>query len=484
MFHKLLTDFGQYLKENGFDIPFSAKEEVIQLLPYLNLNHRAEFQESLRQLWVKDAHLFERFDLCFHEYFIVQVHEKVATIEKRMQDKKKEQAIQKTLESLESQKAELADKKQAKDEWEWLKDKLVQMQDGTKRGKMAQLVEQLIEGKYSTLIQNEHLKDHSKPQEITDLTEDLMWEAITEGKGSMVFDMIAETSKEMNSFRKEVLKIKNMERTMISEVAKTEQIGMRKVIKTTIDKLKERNIESLKKDDIAELKQHIQETSAHFLTKISRLLQQTKVQDDIDMAKTIEKSKETFGIPMELLYRKPKIKKTKIDILLDVSGSVVKSAEFLSLFAYLIHQEFPNQVRSFVFVGELAEVTDFYNMEDSTEAVRSSLKNAPIDYRGYSNYDMALTRYQDRYMDEVDKDTIVFFLGDARNNRNDSRVDIVEKIKDQAKAFVWFNPEPKKKWGKGDSVMHKYQEHCDEVYQTLNMNELEEALYGVATNIA
>ena len=82
--------------------------------------------------------------------------------------------------------------------------------------------------------------------------------------------------------------------------------------------------------------------------------------------------------------------KTKIDIILDVSGSVIKSAEFLSHFAYLIHERFPSQVRVFAFVGLLDEVTDYYKNEDMQVAVKQSLKNANIDYRGYSNYDRLL----------------------------------------------------------------------------------------------
>ncbi|MBB6448018.1 VWA domain-containing protein [Bacillus benzoevorans] len=106
---------------------------------------------------------------------------------------------------------------------------------------------------------------------------------------------------------------------------------------------------------------------------------------------------------------------------------------FYGFFAYLIHERFPSQVRVFAFVGLLDEVTDYYKNKDVEVAVRRSLKNANIDYRGYSNYDKALSMYYAEYGSELDQDTLLFFLADARNNRNSPRLDLMIEFRESAK---------------------------------------------------
>ena len=73
-------------------------------------------------------------------------------------------------------------------------------------------------------------------------------------------------------------------------------------------------------------------------------------------------------------------------------------------------------------------MTDYYKNEDMEVAVKQSLKNANIDYSGYSNYDTALSMYHAEYGNEMDQDALLFFLANARNNRNSPRLDLMKKL--------------------------------------------------------
>ncbi|MBB6448019.1 hypothetical protein [Bacillus benzoevorans] len=44
--------------------------------------------------------------------------------------------------------------------------------------------------------------------------------------------------------------------------------------------------------------------------------------------------------------------------------------------------------------------------------------------------------------------------------------------------FFWFNPDKKQKWNQGDSVIGQYAPYCDAVFETLNVKQLEEALFA------
>ncbi|KKE79717.1 hypothetical protein WH51_06465 [Bacilli bacterium VT-13-104] len=78
--------------------------------------------------------------------------------------------------------------------------------------------------------------------------------------------------------------------------------------------------------------------------------------------------------------------------------------------------------------------------------MKDSLMKANIDYRGYSNYDKALKMYEENYMEKIDDETIIFVLGDARNNRNDARMKTFLNLSDRAKHVFWLNPEEKRKF--------------------------------------
>jgi hypothetical protein len=56
-----------------------------------------------------------------------------------------------------------------------------------------------------------------------------------------------------------------------------------------------------------------------------------------------------------------------------------------------------------------------------------------------------------------DYETIVMFLGDARTNKYDPRVDIISEISRTVKKVFFLNPETRAKWYSGDSAVRQYE---------------------------
>ena len=94
------------------------------------------------------------------------------------------------------------------------------------------------------------------------------------------------------------------------------------------------------------------------------------------------------------------------------------------------------------------------------------------DNKGYSDYNNALKQFCDDHIGMVTKDTIVIFMGDARNNKNDSGVQYLDRIKRKARHVSWLNPEAIKKWDTGDSIIGKYRKSVDAVYKTTAFTDL------------
>ncbi|MDQ2802084.1 MAG: VWA domain-containing protein, partial [Pseudomonadota bacterium] len=90
-----------------------------------------------------------------------------------------------------------------------------------------------------------------------------------------------------------------------------------------------------------------------------------------------------------------------------------------------------------------------------------------------SNYGNSLADFEEGWMSQVDRKSTVIVLGDARGNRTEPRVDILQRIAVRAKRLIWLNPEYRTAWGTGDSDMFRYAPHCHMVRMCLTLRDLE-----------
>ena len=239
-----------------------------------------------------------------------------------------------------------------------------------------------------------------------------------------------------------------------------------------------RDVEKMTDDQYEQLTDIIKANATKFRTKISRSMIRFRAKR-FNYHRTMKNSLKTFGVPMELFYEKPKIKKTKIVCILDVSGSCVKSSKLLLRFIYELSSVFKGGVKSYVFVKDLQDVSSYFTDYHLNDAIEHALVAVP---RTYSDYYYALSQFHQHYLGEVDRNTIVIFLGDARNNQNDPGLPFLQDIQTQAKSVLWLNTEEKEKWNTNDSIIGLYQPHLDQVYEILTTQDLIQFLEGFRLN--
>ena len=230
--------------------------------------------------------------------------------------------------------------------------------------------------------------------------------------------------------------------------------------------IKGKQISKLTEVEYSTLISYIQINSAKFRTKISRSMKQSKAKV-FDYKATMANSIKCYGEPMQLYYKKPVVKKFKLICIMDISGSVAKYITLLSSFLYEINGVFNGGVYTYGFVSDLLDFTEIYNKESLEVAVEKTK-----GFRGYSNYYKALSDFNENYLNIVDKNTIVIFFGDARNNKNESGLNYLCAIKEKCRGIVWLNPETKKKWNKNDSIIGKYADCIDQLFEVLNTEDL------------
>jgi uncharacterized protein len=188
----------------------------------------------------------------------------------------------------------------------------------------------------------------------------------------------------------------------------------------------------------------------------------------LDMAKTLRKGIPNDGVMFNTYWRRVRKEKPQILAVCDVSGSVAAYAKFLLLFLYSLQVVLP-KVRSFAFSSHLGEVSayfDDYPVEQAIELVNWK-------YGGATDYGNSLLDFAKLAMDDINNNTTVIILGDARNNNGDPKLDILQSIYQRARQVIWLNPESRRAWGSGDSEMLRYQSACHFSAECNNLKQLE-----------
>jgi hypothetical protein len=201
----------------------------------------------------------------------------------------------------------------------------------------------------------------------------------------------------------------------------------------------------------------------------------------LDVRRTIRRSLAHGGALVEPRFRPPRRSKPELVLICDVSGSMATFARFTMQLTYAIGSQF-SKVRAFAFIDGIDEVTRFFGTDrDFAGAMAAMSDEARLVWRdGHSDYGNALARFAEDYGDAVTPRTTVIVTGDARNNYRESSADVLASIADRCRSLYWVNPEARRYWDTGDSIMRAYQEACDGIYEVRTLRQLERFVERVA----
>jgi len=237
-----------------------------------------------------------------------------------------------------------------------------------------------------------------------------------------------------------------------------------------LDRLGEVHFASLSKKEVETMREVIEQLVRRLKDTASRRYAVNK-KGPLDVKKTLRRAAGYQGIPLELFFRNRPPRKAKIVTLCDVSGSVWSAARFMLNMLYSLQECF-TQVRSFVFVAGLEEVTKIFEDCEINQAIEKVLKEANIAYNAATDYGLTLRQFKQQYMDILNKKTTLIVIGDGRTNYGNPEEQILEEMRERSRRVIWLNPETQYFWYTGDSEMRTYQACCDEVRPCQNLNQL------------
>ncbi|MFN2563484.1 MAG: VWA domain-containing protein [Gemmatimonadaceae bacterium] len=157
------------------------------------------------------------------------------------------------------------------------------------------------------------------------------------------------------------------------------------------------------------------------------------------LRQVMRRSLRTGGDVVELTFRERRLRKTKLVLLCDVSGSMDLYSRFLLQFLYALQNCFA-RVETFVFSTCLSRVTHQLRRRPYAAALRG-LSLGVDDWSGGTRIGECLTAFSAGWPRLVDRRTIVVVLSDGWDAGDPAALaSTLASIRERAGRVVWLNP--------------------------------------------
>ncbi len=185
-----------------------------------------------------------------------------------------------------------------------------------------------------------------------------------------------------------------------------------------------------------------------------------------------------YGILFDPVLRKRREGRPRVALLGHVSLSTRNLARFWLRLIYQMQSLF-SKVRAFVYVAEMAEVTQLFEEQPMRRAVDEIFSGRVLDADVNSDFGKAAEQFRNEHLSTINYRTTVIVLGDGRNNGKNPNPQALAEIAQHAKQTIWITPEPRWGWRLGSCDMPLYEQIFDrvEVVRTV------EQLASVAENL-
>jgi hypothetical protein len=227
-------------------------------------------------------------------------------------------------------------------------------------------------------------------------------------------------------------------------------------------------------DSLADMYREVERLAARLLSR--QALRTRRAQAGrFDIRRTVVRGlRSGTEVPFTRAYRRRKISKLRLIVLCDVSGSVWQVSTFLLKLVHTLQAAFAS-VRSLVFVNSVVEVTELFQRMRFPEDLASLRHYPQLNLFGLSDFGRVFYQFSQDFVQDLRRDTIILILGDARNNAFDPQAWALAEVRQRCRRIIWLNPEPRREWNTGDSIIASYAPACDQVLECWTFAHLAQA---------
>ena len=204
--------------------------------------------------------------------------------------------------------------------------------------------------------------------------------------------------------------------------------------------LTRKDFSTFTKEDMEKAQEVVAKLAAVLATRLSRRKVISKKGRTIDFRRSWRRSLAYGGEPIELMRKQQKIKKTKILLLCDVSGSMDCYAKFLIQFIYGMQQEL-REVEVAVFSTHLTNITGLLQRKGLAEGL-NEVANVVPDWSGGTKIGESLLEFYQQFASSFSAYRSVVILISDGWDRGDADLlrRSMEMLHRHAYKLIWLNP--------------------------------------------
>ena len=218
---------------------------------------------------------------------------------------------------------------------------------------------------------------------------------------------------------------------------------------------------------------------AHQLSKI--LAQQEFRRRRLSVRRTLHLAMGTGGVPFRIATEPAPPPKPEIVVLCDVSGSVATFSRFTLNLLIALDSRL-SRLRAFSFVDGLSEITELVSEARSAgrQLTQAEAARGAVRWTGSSDYGHVLRDFASGYSRQFGRRTVVMIVGDARTNYLDPAASALARVSERVGKLYWLNPEQRRYWNQGDSVMAAYEPFCSQVRECSTLRQIADFVKSLA----
>lgn len=206
------------------------------------------------------------------------------------------------------------------------------------------------------------------------------------------------------------------------------------------ERLMTKNLGQMSDTEIERARELMSELVAILATMRGRRTTATSRGSRLDLRRSMRKNLMCGRDGVKLIYRRRKLKKLRLMLLCDVSGSMERYSRFLIQFIYALRRELP-EVDVGVFSTRMTVITELLDDRDVEKSLRRIAQTAR-DWGGGTDIGRCLREFNQCFARELLRSkTVMVILSDGWDRGDATRMrDELEHIHRQVHKLIWLNP--------------------------------------------
>jgi hypothetical protein len=206
------------------------------------------------------------------------------------------------------------------------------------------------------------------------------------------------------------------------------------------DVLLTKDFTTFRDDELREARHHLRRLAAKLATATSRRRRAQAASDEIDLRRTLRQAARRGGEAYELARRRRRVRRTKLIVLCDVSGSMDVYSRFLVQFLYGLRQQL-HSVGVFVFSTRLFELTPLLRGRSYDEALGRIARRVD-GWSGGTRIGECLAAFNGRHAASLlGRRSIVAIISDGWERGDIAQMEReMARLRRRAYRVLWLNP--------------------------------------------